>query len=139
MGHGGRRRGAGRKANTANKFVVARAERLERDGRTPPPETMLIVAERQLVMVERYQPQIRNDKGDLIDNPKFDEKLYGFWLREWRDTLVEAAPYYAPKLHAKAAEVHHTNQISISQKLETSMTPQDAMKAYIEMIDAKPL
>jgi hypothetical protein len=41
--------------------------------------------------------------------------------------------------HAMAAEVHDTSQISISQKLETTMSPEEAMRQYIKMIDAKPL
>jgi hypothetical protein len=74
------------------------------------------------VSVERYQPQIEDEAGKLVENPKFDEERYGYWMREWRDTLSEAAPYYAPRLHATMAEVHHTAKVSISQKLDLTMT-----------------
>jgi hypothetical protein len=38
-----------------------------------------------------------------------------------------------------AAEVHHTSQISISQKLETTTPPHEAMAEYVKLIDEKPL
>jgi hypothetical protein len=129
----------GRKAGVPNKANSSRIERVQQEGRPLPPEAMLRLADMQLAMVERYQPLIENDAGELVENPKFDENRYGYWLREWRDTLTEAAPYYAPRLHATMAEIHHTAKVSISQKLNLTMTPAEALEAYIEMIDAKPL
>jgi hypothetical protein len=60
-------------------------------------------------------------------------------MQQAGEFLKAAAPFYAPKLHATMAEVHHTAKVSISQKLSLTMTAAEAMEAYIEMIDAKPL
>jgi hypothetical protein len=129
----------GRKAGVPNKASSSRIERAERDGRQLPPEGLLQLAEMQLGMVQHYQPKIANDKGELVENPKFDEERYGHWMREWRDTLTAAAPYYAPKLHVMAAEVHHRTKVSISQPLDVDVSAAEAMQAYIKLIDAKPL
>jgi hypothetical protein len=99
----------------------------------------LLIADQQLAMVEYYQPEITDETGAKVKNPRFDEERYDHWMMRARETLTAAAPYYAPKLHVMAAEVHDTSQISISQKLETTMSPEEAMRQYIKMIDAKPL
>jgi hypothetical protein len=135
----GERRG-GRKAGVPNKMSSTRVERALQEGRRLPPENLLLLADNQLAMAERYQPEITDkDTGALAPNPNFVEERYDHWMARARETLAAAAPYYAPKLHVMAAEVHHTPQVSISQKLKVTMSPQEAMEAYIKMIDAKPL
>jgi hypothetical protein len=139
MAAGGKRQGAGRKPGLPNKRSELRIERALREGRRLPPESLLLIADQQLAMVEYYQPEITDETGAKVKNPSFDEERYDHWMMRARETLTAAAPYYAPKLHAMAAEVHDTSQISISQKLKTTMSPEEAMRQYIKMIDAKPL
>jgi len=140
MAAGGKRPGAGRKVGKPNKRSELRIEQAVREGRRLPPEALLLLADKQLAMVEHYQPQVINkDTGASEPNPNFVEERYDHWMKAARETLTAAAPYYAPKLHAMAAEVHHTNKVSISQKLDLTMNPAEAMAEYIKMIDQKPL
>jgi hypothetical protein len=130
MGHGGKRAGSGRKPGAVARFSSARLERAIQEGKRLPPEQLLGLAEEAMAMVERYRP---------IAGKKPNEERYAFWMGQAGEFLKAAAPYYAPKLHVLAGEVRHKSEISISQVLNTTMTPQEAMQAYIKMIDAKPL
>jgi hypothetical protein len=128
-----------RKRGTPNKASSARIERALTEGKRLPPEDLLALAGRQMAMVERYQPEITNDKGEKVPNEHYNEERYDHWMTRARETLAAAAPYYAPKLHMMAADIHRRTEVSISQKLETDATPQEAMREYIKLIDQKPL
>jgi hypothetical protein len=125
-----------RKPGTPNKVNSARVERALAQGKKLPPDELLALAERAMVMVERYQPATDERPNELAS-----EERYAFWMDKAGEYLKAAAPYYAPKLHAVAigGEVHHTSKISMSQTLNVTMTPQEAMREYIKLIDAKPL
>jgi hypothetical protein len=56
MAAGGKRQGAGRKPGLPNKRSELRIERALREGRRLPPESLLLIADQQLAMVEYYQP-----------------------------------------------------------------------------------
>jgi hypothetical protein len=130
----------GRKRGVPNKVSTSRVERALAQGKKLPPENLLLLAEEQLAMAAHYRPQITDEStGEKKPNPDFVEERYDHWLMRARETLTAAAPYYAPKLHVLAGEVHHRTEVSISQKLDVTVTPQEAMQAYIKMIDAKPL
>jgi hypothetical protein len=92
----GERRG-GRQAGVPNKFGAQRAAAVEREGKRLPPANLLIIAENSMEMAARYQPG-HADKP----NPEYNEERYAFWLDRAREALRDAAPYYAPKLHAVA-------------------------------------
>jgi hypothetical protein len=123
-----------RKPGTPNKMSSARVERALAQGKKLPPEELLALAERAMTMVERYQPGTEERP-----NEQASEERYAFWMDKAGEFLKAAAPYYAPKLHAIAVASTHTSKVSISQPLNVTMSPQEAMSAYIKMIDAKPL
>src|SRR6266487_3056016 len=92
----GERRG-GRAVGTPNKFGEQRAIAVERAGKRLPPANLLIIAENSMAMAAKFQPGPKDNP-----NPEFDEGKYAFWLNRAREALRDAAPYYAPKLHAIA-------------------------------------
>jgi hypothetical protein len=123
-----------------NKLSSTRVERALQEGRRLPPESLLLLAEEQLAMAARYRPEVTDeDTGGKVKNPNFKEERYDYWMRAARETLTAAAPYYAPRLHAIAVAPMDKGKVSISQTLNVTMTPQEAMNEYIKMIDAKPL
>jgi hypothetical protein len=94
----GERRG-GRVAGVPNKFGAQRAAAVEREGKRLPPANLLIIAENSMAMAAKFQPG-KTDKP----NPECNEERYAFWLNRAREALRDAAPYYAPKLHAIAMQ-----------------------------------
>jgi hypothetical protein len=52
-----------------------------------------------MAMAARFQPGSRDNP-----NPDYDREQYAFWLDRSREALRDAAPYYAPKLHAVAVQ-----------------------------------
>jgi hypothetical protein len=134
----GERRG-GRKAGVPNKMSSTRVERALQEKRLLPPESLMLLAEKQLAMAMYYQPEVIDEKtGKMVRNKNFKEGRYDHWMMRARETLTAAAPYYAPRLHAVAV-APASPQISISQTLNITMSAQEAMREYVKMIDAKPL
>ena len=88
-----------RPPNTPNKFGAQRAAEVERSGKRLPPANLLIIAENSMAMAARFQPGSRDNP-----NPDYDREQYAFWLDRSREALRDAAPYYAPKLHAVAVQ-----------------------------------
>jgi hypothetical protein len=87
----------GRKVGVPNKFSSQRALAVEREGKRLPPANLLMIAENSMAMAARYQPGT-----DEKPNTNHNEERYAFWLDRAREALRDAAPYYAPKLHAVA-------------------------------------
>jgi hypothetical protein len=73
-------------------------------GKRLPPENLLLVAENSMAMAARYQPERTRDDGAKEHNPEHNEERYAFWLNRAREALRDAAPYYAPRLHAVAVQ-----------------------------------
>jgi hypothetical protein len=123
-----RRRPAGRKPGVPNKVSSSRVARVLAQGKKLPPDELLALAERAMMMVKLYQPTTGEKPKDVAA-----EERYAFWISKAGELLKAAAPYYAPKLYAlrMAGEVHHTSNVSISQTLNVTMTPQEAMSAYL--------
>jgi hypothetical protein len=99
MTAGGARPGAGHPRGVPNKFGAQRAAAVERSGKRLPPANLLIIAENSMAMAARFQPGSRDNP-----NPDYDREQYAFWLDRSREALRDAAPYYAPKLHAVAVQ-----------------------------------
>jgi hypothetical protein len=99
MTAGGARPGAGHPRGVPNKFGAQRAAAVERSGKRLPPANLLIIAENSMAMAARFQPGSRDNP-----NPDYDREQYAFWLDRSREALRDAAPYYAPKLHAIAVQ-----------------------------------
>ena len=58
-----------------------------------------------MAMAARYQPEITDPATrEKRPNPQYNEERYAFWLYRSREALRDAAPYYAPKLHAVAVQ-----------------------------------
>src|ERR1700716_1536218 len=99
MTAGGARPGAGHPRGVPNKFGAQRAAAVERSGKRLPPANLLIIGENSMAMAARFQPGPRDNP-----NPDYDREQYAFWLNRSREALRDAAPYYAPKLHAVAVQ-----------------------------------
>jgi hypothetical protein len=93
----------GREAGVPNKFHSGRASEIERQGKRLPPANLLLIAENSMAMAARFQPEVTDPvTREKRPNPDYDRDQYAFWLDRAREALRDAAPYYAPKLHAVA-------------------------------------
>ena len=82
--------------NKPNKYSSARVARALAEGRRLPPEDLLTLAGNAMAMAARYQPQRENkDTKQMEKNPDFKEERYAYWMREARESLKAAAPYYS--------------------------------------------
>jgi hypothetical protein len=74
---------------------------------------------------------------DIADDAKEEDAVVAAMrikVRQWH--LERRDPRFAMR---NFSEVRQRSEVSISQKLETTMSPEEAMRQYIKLIDAKPL
>jgi hypothetical protein len=122
--NGGPRPGAGRKPGQPNRQSALRVAEAIRQGRRLPHEALMLIAENSLAMAARFQPEITDrETGDKRANPEHDPKEYAGWLAAAREAYRDAAPYYAPKLHALAVAA----SVTVEDDPEDRVDPREVM------------
>jgi hypothetical protein len=91
------------RTNKPNKYSSARVQRALAEGKRMPPEDLLTLASNCMAMAARYAPMRMNEKTKQpVENKQHNYDRYMECMRDARECLKAAAPYYSPRLRAVA-------------------------------------